>query len=146
MQKPFMLLALLEICCFEFTAQAYAQGYDRDKLIEEIKKTMEATDLVGGEVVIENATTGETHVFPLPPAQSPTAFITAAQQCGLPQKPPVIYVQPAGGFEYRWCDGPSANAYLDVWYYSNGTLRFRTSYTVYCTSSMPDPVRAIACP
>ena len=78
------------------------------------------------------------------------AFIgarAASFACG-PSKP-VVYVQPAGGFEYKWCvKTTTVSAYMDIYKYYNGVLIPSNFVVIPCTNTaMPGIVRIrVNCP
>jgi hypothetical protein len=121
-------------------------------LITELEKIVADDPSKGTETIAEgfDVLTVEGSHYPFLPSEQ-NAFLQRALEsparCGGSR--PVIYVQPAGGYEYRWCVRTvSTSAYMDTYKYSGGSLSCIASTTVPCSSTaMPGPVRLkVQCP
>lgn len=79
----------------------------------------------------------------IPSEQNAFSTVRASTLCRCGGSKPVIYVQPAGGYEYRWCVGtPNTSAFMDVYKYSGGSLSCSGTVSRLCGQTMPGPVAA----
>lgn len=150
-------LALAFLLAWQFTVQgARADIVDTPDIatlqqlldaLETLKKTypgiLDEKLAAGVSVLTED---NEYNFLPPEEAQALVEPRAASVKCGASK--PVIYVEPAGGFEYRWCiKKRGESAFMDVYKYHNGVLNPLESVLVACSNNMPGTVRArVECP
>jgi hypothetical protein len=143
--KQILIGVLTSFSLVTFSIVNAQEQYTIGKLREDLKNLNIDEEILSADVVVRTTD----NIYVLPDSEKQIRFNQFASQksrCGGFGQPPVIYEQPAGGYEYRWCKGGPDLAFMDIWVYINGSVYPAASADVSCNvGSMPHPVRKIVC-